>query len=220
MVRRSRLLAILAVALTFAVYACSSDESPTAPSLDGTRIQSAEAQLQSGLTDDELEVNGEENSTGGDVAAQQRKGGQSKMDICHVTGQGGFVDLSVSSNAAPAHFAHGDLPGASAWAGDFNQNGWEYTFSVESTACARPGEVIARVDYGIGCDPGVWVLDGVAADGTLQVTEQGLGDACYNLCRYELVFDPQSGEIAGYGLEEADCSPEDESGWTFVLRPE
>lgn len=34
------------------------------------------------------------------------------MDICHVTGKGTYILISVSSNAVPAHFAHGDvLPG-------------------------------------------------------------------------------------------------------------
>ena len=50
----------------------------------------------------------------GDVpAVAAKKGGKAgKVDVCHITGNGGYVKINISANALPAHLAHGDqLPG-------------------------------------------------------------------------------------------------------------
>jgi hypothetical protein len=34
---------------------------------------------------------------------------QEKATVCHVTGNGGVREITVSGNAVPAHLAHGDV---------------------------------------------------------------------------------------------------------------
>jgi hypothetical protein len=34
---------------------------------------------------------------------------QDKVDLCHLTGNGSFHQITVSANALPAHLRHGDV---------------------------------------------------------------------------------------------------------------
>ena len=47
------------------------------------------------------------------MSVAAKKGGKAgKVDVCHITGNGGYVKINISANALPAHLAHGDqLPG-------------------------------------------------------------------------------------------------------------
>src|SRR6266568_431154 len=48
-------------------------------------------------------------SSNGDEDGQ--RGNDAKVNICHATGSGRFVPITVSENAVPAHEAHGDIIG-------------------------------------------------------------------------------------------------------------
>lgn len=43
------------------------------------------------------------------TAVAQQGGGQEKVTLCHATGTGGYVEISVAAPAVPAHLAHGDV---------------------------------------------------------------------------------------------------------------
>jgi len=106
--------------LAVIAYGCGTAENPTAPQLS---------------TD-----------AGGTLSTAKKL---PKVDICHITGNGKYVKISVSENAKQAHLDHGDgIVGV-----DFDEN----CEPLSSTACVTFGPVVSS-----------WGGDGI--DFTFEVT--------------------------------------------------
>lgn len=97
-----------AALLAITIAACGDDSSPTAPTAVG------DAQGTSPVVPGGLAGGAGTDLAGGDGADAKGGGGGggNKVDVCHITGNGGVNQLNVSVNALPAHRGHGDaIPG-------------------------------------------------------------------------------------------------------------
>ena len=89
-----------------------------------------------------------------EIAINASKGGKNKVEICHLTGNGKYVTISVAESAVPAHMAHGDMYPAMIPVGDwvvdflFGSSHYihEYNFD-DGTGIYPKGGYIERIDW-------------------------------------------------------------------------
>lgn len=89
------------------------------------------------------------------------KGGGGKADVCHRDEDGGVKLINVSTNAVPAHMAHGDgQPGmATGDGGTFGADcSASYTLELRSGANGGPGSLDANVTFTMGSQTGQAVI--------------------------------------------------------------
>ena len=101
---------LLVLGVMVAVVACDRS-SPTAPPAPGQRAVPAPGSADLAAEEPAGEPSGDLGLavTGQPVPVEESKmGGQSKVAVCHQTGNGGYHILNVAQSALPAHESHGD----------------------------------------------------------------------------------------------------------------